>query len=125
MAKEKVPMFISSQGHIRDRIIIHESAKIPREGLFLSLNGFAFLVKPGVEIDLPRPVREMLDTRIETETFQDDQGESHVRNIPRITYTKIKDGVNLLPSGEIDPDYKIKEVRAKEAAARETAAQEG
>jgi hypothetical protein len=114
--KDKVPetpMFVSAQGHIRDRIIIHESTKIPREGIFLSLNGFAFLAKAGVEIDLPRPVREMLDTRIETETFQDENGESHVRHIPRITYTLVKAGVNLPPPTD------------DQVSAEETAGQEG
>ncbi len=124
MAKEKAPIFTSPQGHIRDRIIIHESAKIPREGIFLSLNGYPFLAKAGVEIDTPRPIREMLDTRIETETFQEDDGTQHVRNIPRITYTLVKAGVNLLPDGSIDPHYLAREAATKAAAAKE-AAQEG
>lgn len=86
--------FINSKGHIRDRIILHESQKIPKEGQFIGLNGYAFLAKPGVEIDIPRPVRTMLDTRIETETIQDDNGKSFTRNIPKITYTLVKEGVN-------------------------------
>lgn len=86
--------FISPKGHVRDRIIIHESQKIPKEGQILSLNGYAFLAKPGVEIDIPRPVRTMLDTRIETETIQDENGKTYTRNIPRITYTLVKEGVN-------------------------------
>jgi hypothetical protein len=99
--QERYPdqFFSSPAGHIRDRIIIHESQKIPREGLFISLNGFSFLAKPGVEIDLPRPVRLMLDTRVETETIQADDGmggmKEFTRNIPRVTYTLIKEGVNI------------------------------
>ena len=97
-------VFINSKGHVRDRIILHESQKIPKEGQFISLNGYAFLAKPGVEIDIPRPVRTMLDTRIETETIQDDSGKSYTRNIPRITYTLVKEGVNAeeikIPEGE-------------------------
>lgn len=87
--------FVSPTGHIKDRIIINENADIPKEGLFMSLNGFPFLAKPGVEIDVPRPVRLMLDTRIKTEITQGDDGKDHVRDIPRITYTLIKEGVNL------------------------------
>ena len=85
--QEKNPdkYFNSPQGHIRDRIIISDSADIPREGIFISLNGFAFLAKPGVEIDLPRPVRLMLDTRIKTEVVQVD-GKDHVRHIKRFAY---------------------------------------
>lgn len=86
--------FVSPEGHIRDRIIIHESQKIPKEGLFISLNGYAFLAKPGTEIDLPRPVRVMLDSCVETETIQED-GKNFTRNIPRVTYTLVKEGVNL------------------------------
>ena len=89
--------FKSPEGHPRDRIIIHESLDIPKEGLFLSLNGYSFLAKPGMEIDLPRPVRKMLDTRIKTETIQTD-GVEHVRHIPRITYTLVQEGVNVPPA---------------------------
>jgi len=104
--EEKNPegFFKSPVGHPRDRIIIHPSIKIPKEGLFLALNGFAFLVKPGEEIDLPRPVRLMLDTRIETETIQGDDGKEYTRDIPRITYTLIKEGVNLPSPEAIDAE---------------------
>jgi hypothetical protein len=108
--KEKHPdrYFSSPKDHPRDRIIIHESSEMPKEGIFFSLNGFAFLAKPGVEIDLPRPVRIMLDTRIRTETVRVDEGNgqmaSHVRNIPRITYTLIKEGVDTdTPAPETIP----------------------
>ena len=112
MAREKTDQekhpenyFNSPQGHIRDRIVIHESAETPKEGVFMSLNGFSFLAKPGVEIDLPRPVRLMLDTRIRTETVVHDDGNNrmvaHSRNIPRFTYTLIKEDVNAIPGPEV------------------------
>jgi hypothetical protein len=87
--------FTTPEGHPRDRIIIHENSNIPKEGVFLGVNGFQMLAKPGIEIDIPRPVRQMLDTRIQTEIIQGDDGKDHVRNIPRFTYTLIKEGVNL------------------------------
>jgi hypothetical protein len=102
--------FNSPQGHPRDRIIIHESMEIPKEGIFIALNGYSFLAKPGLEIDLPRPVRLMLDTRIKTETVQGDDGKNHNRNIPRITYTLVKQGVNL-------PDPAVIDAVSKEAPA--------
>jgi hypothetical protein len=102
--------FSTPQGHPRDRIIIHESMEIPKEGIFISLNGYSFLAKPGAEIDLPRPVRLMLDTRIKTETVQGDDGKNHNRNIPRITYTLVKQGVNL-------PDPAVIDAVSKEAPA--------
>lgn len=93
--------FDSPVGHIKDRIIINESPELPREGIFMSLNGYAFLAKPGVEIDLPRPVRQMLDTRIRTETTRVEEGEgrmvSYVRNIKRVTYTLVKEDVGRDP----------------------------
>lgn len=93
--------FTSPIGHKRDRIIIHESQDMPKEGLYIGLNGYSFLAKPGVEIDLPRPVRLMLDTRIRTETVTHDDGNGrlavHTRNIPRVTYTLVKEDVDSLP----------------------------
>lgn len=91
---ESTKQFISPTGHIRDRIVIHPSSDIPKEGIFLSLNGYSFLAKPGEEIDLPRPVRIMLDTRIKTETIQDPETkEKRTRDIPRFTYTIVKEDV--------------------------------
>ena len=92
--------FTNPNGHIRDRIIVHQSSKIPKQGQFVSLNGYSFLIKPGEEIDLPRPVRLMLDTRVETESIQGEDGKTYSRNIPRFTYTLIKEGVNI-PSPEV------------------------
>jgi hypothetical protein len=68
---------------------------IPKEGMFISLNGFPFLAKPGVEIDIPRPVRKMLDTRIITVTSHDDNGKEYTKDIRRVNYTLVKEGVNL------------------------------
>ena len=98
--------FVSPTGHPRDRIIIHENADLPKDGIFISLNGYAFLAKANVEIDLPRPVRLMLDTRIKTESRMVDNGpgrgtEIHTRNIPRITYTLIKEDVGSVPDASV------------------------
>ena len=98
--------FISPVGHPRDRVLIHQSSEIPKEGLFLSLNGFAFLVKPGEEVNLPRPVRLMLDTRIKTETIQGDDGKEYHRDIPRITYTLIREDVEMPSPEAIDAEKK-------------------
>lgn len=107
-AKFETPM-----GHIRDRIIIHQNQEIPKEGIFLSLNGYPFQIKPGEEIDLPRPVRKMLDTLIKTETTQGDDGKPYTRDILRYTYTVIKEGVNLDENGQvIDPNAPPREVAA-------------
>jgi hypothetical protein len=100
--QEKHPerYFTNSVGHIRDRIIFHASQDIPKEGRFFSLNGFSFLAKPGVEVDIPRPVRLMLDTRITTETIKGDDDQIYTRDIPRVTYTLVKEGCNL-PDGMV------------------------
>jgi len=97
MKKNPEKYFVGPEGHIRDRIIINQTPEIPSEGVFISLNGFAYLAKPGVEIDIPRPIRMMLDTRIRTDTTQvmqpDGTYKSYTKNIPRITYTVIKEDV--------------------------------
>jgi len=93
--------FNSPVGHIRDRIIINEGPEIPKEGIFISLNGFSFQAKAGVEIDIPRPVRIMLDTRIKTDTYEDNEGKRLTRDIKRFTYTLVKEGVNLDAEGNV------------------------
>jgi len=86
--------FLNPTGHIRDRVIFHENQDIPKQGIFISLNGYSFQVKPNVEVDMPRPVLRMLDTRIRTDTFYDDEGKPYYKDIPRYTYSVITKGVN-------------------------------
>lgn len=86
--------FFSPAGHPKDRVIIQESSDIPREGQFVGLNGYSYLIKPGFEVDLPRPVRLMLDTRIRTETIQGEDGKDHHRHIKRIVYQLVKEDID-------------------------------
>lgn len=100
MKRNPEKYFTSPAGHIKDRIVIHESVDIPKEGMFISLNGYPFLVRPGEEVDIPRPVRKMLDTRITRVVTQDGDGKDHIRDVPRIMYTLVKEGVNIEPTGD-------------------------
>jgi hypothetical protein len=93
--------FNSPLGHIRDRVRFHQSPDIPKEGIFVSLNGFPFQIKPDEDIDIPRPVLKMIDTRIRTDTQQGEDGKPYTRDIPRYTYTVIKLGVNLDEAGKV------------------------
>jgi len=105
MAKDtkKAMKFVSPEGHIRDRIIVQQTAEIPREGQFIGLNGFPFQVEPGVEVDIPRPVRMMLDTLYYTDLIQDEQGGEYTRKRLRFPYTLIQEGVNRRPVEEEVP----------------------
>jgi len=95
--KPKVEKFINPQGHIRDRIIMHQTADIPKQGAFISLNGYAFQAKPGEAIDIPRPVRKMIDLCVITEIIQgtDEKGnsEEYTRNRPRYPYTLVAEDI--------------------------------
>jgi hypothetical protein len=106
MAKDKKEkfnpdFFVSPAGHPRDRIILHESAEATKGGRFFALNGYSFLAQSGVEIDIPRPVRLMLDTLIRTETNVRNDGNGHTiresRNIPRFPYVLVKQDVDAIP----------------------------
>lgn len=87
--------FESPKNWVRDRIVIHPTAEIPKDGLFFGLNGIQYLVKAGVELDLPRPVIQMLQTRIRRDTIKGDDGVDYHRDVQRITFTMIKEGCNL------------------------------
>lgn len=89
--------FTSPKGHPKDRIIIHPTLNTPKEGIFLSLNGYGFLVKPGVEVDLPRPVVKMLDTLVITETINGDDGKEYYRDLKRFNYTLVKQDIDAVP----------------------------
>jgi len=98
--------FISPKGHIRDRIRIHQTPEIPKQGIFISLNGYAFQVSPEKEIDIPRPVRLMMDTLKYTDILKDPEtGEEYEQTRLRYPYTLIKEDVGepKIPSPEPPP----------------------
>jgi len=103
--QEAMKFFLSPEGHPKDRIIINENSQIPKEGQFISLNGYPFLAKPNNEIDLPRPVIEMLRTRIATDSIQDSDGKWHHKDVPRITFTVLHKDVTGLedPKNAVPP----------------------
>lgn len=43
------------------RIVLEESDDIPPNGLFIGHNGRGYLLKPGLEADVPLPLVEILD----------------------------------------------------------------
>ena len=108
--------FVNSKGHIRDRVIINENEKFPMEGVFVSLNGYAYQIKPGEEIDLPRPVLEMLDTRFTDVPITDREGRIiDTKQVKRVTYTVIKRDVG--DPGEV-PVVPVALLREREEAAK-------
>lgn len=96
--KKKVEKFISSEGHIRDRVVFHQTAEMPKEGVFLGLNGVSFQVLPDKPVDIPRPVRMMVDTLFYTDIIQDEAGGEYKRHRKRFPYTLIQEGVNIKPT---------------------------
>lgn len=46
------------------RIMLDENADIPPTGLYVGVNGYGYLLKPGVVIDAPEAVIEVLDNAI-------------------------------------------------------------
>jgi len=119
-SQELTEFFDSPIGHIRDRIIINPSPDIPKNGQFISLNGFPFQIVPGKEIDIPRPVRQMLDTRIKTDTYQEGD-QTFTQDIPRFTYTLIKAGINIGEDGKVMSLAEVAERDAAIAAANQEA----
>jgi len=48
------------------KIIVNESDNIPPTGLPVSLNGKAYIIRPGVEVCVPEGVIEILDHAVES-----------------------------------------------------------
>lgn len=48
------------------RIIIEESDALPPGGVFIAVNGRSFMIQPGVEVDVPEGVVDVLNHAIES-----------------------------------------------------------
>ena len=48
------------------RIILEESDDIPPSGLFLGHNGNTYMIRPGMEVDIPLFLKEVLDHAVIT-----------------------------------------------------------
>lgn len=54
---------VTTQKYVK--IQIEENENVPPTGMFISLNGRAYLVKPGVPVDVPPGVIEILNNAVE------------------------------------------------------------
>src|SRR5574337_668838 len=58
------------------RVILEEVDEIPPIGLFVGVNGNGFLIKPGVEVDLPMEVIHVLNNAVQSTPIVDDDSKS-------------------------------------------------
>lgn len=94
---EGSPKFTDPKGHPKDRIILHPTEDMPKQGQYFGLNGYGFQIKPGEEVDIPRPLRQMIDNCITTKLIQEN-GEEYIKNYPRFPYTLVKEDVDSVDS---------------------------
>lgn len=73
------------------RVVLDEVDEIPPTGQMVSLNGRAYLIKPGEEVDLPEGVLEILDNAIMSVPIVDSQTLKVIghRNRPRFPYRRV------------------------------------
>lgn len=48
----------------RVRIVLEENEDIPPTGQFIGLNGIGYILRPGVPVDVPLGVKEILDNAV-------------------------------------------------------------
>ena len=56
----------------RIRIILEENDQIPPTGQFVGVNGVGYLIKPGVPVDVPESVLDVLDNAVMSAPVKDE-----------------------------------------------------
>lgn len=76
----------------RVRIVLDENENIPPGGLYLGLNGYGYRIAPGVEVNVPVGVVDILDHAIETVTILDPITKQKIgtREKRRYSYSLVK-----------------------------------
>jgi len=69
------------------RIILDEDENIPPTGLFLGLNGKGYMISPGVEVDVPLGILDILDHAIISVPVKDNQTNRFIGARDRIRYS--------------------------------------
>lgn len=74
------------------RIVLEENNDIPRNGLFLGLNGRNWMLQPGVEVDVPVGIVEILNNAIESIPVIEPQTQkvTGFRNRLRFPYRRVE-----------------------------------
>lgn len=69
------------------KIILEENPTIPPTGLFLAVNGEAFMIQTGVEVVIPRRLKDVLDCAVEASPIIDPQTQQVVGWRDRLRYS--------------------------------------
>lgn len=70
-AKEVMGQTIANMKRKTLRVILEEAEEIPPIGLYVGVNGKGFLIKPGVEVDLPMEVIGVLNNAVQSSPIVD------------------------------------------------------
>ena len=75
VAKEVMGQTIANMKRKTIRVILEESEEIPPIGLYVGVNGKGFLIKPGVEVDLPMEVIGVLNNAVQSSPIIDPENQ--------------------------------------------------
>lgn len=69
------------------RIMLEDNPDIPPTGLFLGHNGVSYMLRPGIEMDVPEHILEVLDNAIMTVPIVNEQTRQVVGHRNRLKYS--------------------------------------
>lgn len=72
-------------------IIDQQEGEENQDRVFISVNGYAYSMQRGVELEVPESVVKVLETSIQTKMHQNPEtGEITYRDVPRFSFRKIQ-----------------------------------
>lgn len=97
------PVYVHPSKMPKCRLIIHrQEGVIGQADVFVGVNGYAYTIRRGDEVEVPKMVLENLRNAVVTILTKDKDGNDVLSNVPRFAFTVVQEDVASEQKSEME-----------------------